>query len=240
MPQDSTGEVLARCPNDCKEALAMANEEVDLMRRIADPVQRNIGITSAYQALGRQMPNNWWVRLAGYVSVQGGCAMKRTLAWDAQTVGRAVVNPEQAYAALGDANLTIFESVYPPNKFMNACGYARLKECVERGEIKVNKKIMDALAQIDAGNLRAGANILADHEQRDVVQPVYERHAATFGDLATAEGLLPGDQTSIPIAYECTRIGLVPIGRLNIADPNDRVTYYGRLMDRMMELEGLR
>ncbi len=239
MPQDSTGEVTARCPSDCREALAMANEEVDLMRRIADPVQRNIGITSAYQALGRQMPNNWWVRLAGYVSVQGGCAMKRTLAWDAQTVGRAVVNPEQAYAALGDANLTIFESVYPPNKFMSRCGYARLKECVERGEIEVDEKIMKGLKEIDAGNLRAGADILADHEQRDVVQPIYERHADTFADLATAEGLMPGDQTSIPIAYECTRSGLVSIGDLNIASSTDRVKYYEQLMNRMIEIEGL-
>jgi hypothetical protein len=239
MPQDSTGEVFARCPNDCKEALAMANEEVDLMRRIADPVQRNIGITSADQALGRQMPNNWWVRLAGYVSVQGGCAMKRTLAWDAQTVGRAILNPEKAMDALGDANLTIFSSVYPPNKFMSVCGYKRLKECVERGEIKVDEKIMAALKEIDAGNLRQGADLMAEHEQKDVVQPVYERHRETFDDLATAEGLMPGDQTSIPIAYQCTRDDLVSIGTLNIANPLDRVKYYARLMNRMKKIEGL-
>lgn len=66
--------------------------------------------------------------------------------------------------ALGDANLTIFESVYPPNKFMQTCGYEKLKECVESG-----------------GN--------------EVIE-----------DIATAR---------------------------------DRVKYYGRLMDRMMTIEGL-
>jgi hypothetical protein len=220
--------------------MKMANAEVDLMRRIPNAVQRNIGITQSYQNLGRQMPNNWWVRLAGYVSVQGGCAMKRTLAWDAQTVGRAVVNPEKAMEALGDANMTIFSSVYPPNKFMSVCGYKRLKECVDRGEVKVDPKIMKALEQINAGNLRAGADLMADHEQVDVVQPVYDRHADTFGNLATAEGLMPGDQTSIPIAYACTRSDLVSIGSLDIANPEDRVRYYRLLMDRMMKLEGLR
>jgi hypothetical protein len=239
MPQDSAGGVVARCPSNCKDALAMANAEVDLMRRIPNAVQRNIGITSAYQSLGRQMPNNWWVRLAGYVSVQGGCAMKRTLAWDAQTLGRVVVNPEKAMDALGDANLTIFSSVYPPNKFMSVCGYNRLKECVDRGEIKVDPKIMAALSEINSGNLRAGADLMAAHEQVDVVQPVYDRHADTFKDLSTAERRMPGDQTSIPIASVCTRSDLVPIGDLDIASPNDRVTYYGRLMDRMMQLEGL-
>ena len=141
--------------------------------------------------------------------------------------------------ALGDANLTIFESVYPPNKFMQTCGYEKLKECVENHEIEVNEDIMTALGEIDAGNLRTGADLLAKHEQVDVVQPVYERHKETFEDLATAESLVPGDQTSIPVSYDCTRHDLVPLGELDIAKARDRVKYYGRLMDRMMTIEGL-
>ena len=141
--------------------------------------------------------------------------------------------------ALGDANLTIFESVYPPNKFMQTCGYEKLKECVENREIEVNEDIMTALGEIDAGNLRTGADLLAKHEQVDVVQPVYERHKETFEDLATAESWVPGDQTSIPVSYDCTRHDLVPLGDLDIAKPRDRVKYYGRLMDRMMTIEGL-
>lgn len=239
MPQDAGGEVYARCPNDCAEAMAMANAEVDQMRRIANPIQRNVGITRSYQNLGAAMPSNWWVRLAGYVSVQGGCAMRRTQAWDAQTIGRAVVNPENALAALGDANMTIFESVYPPNKFMHECGYERLKECVDRGEIQVDEDIMRGLEQINQGNLLAGADILAEHEQVEVVQQVYDRHAGVFRDLGRAESLMPGDQTSIPIADHCTRDNLVSLGDLDIANPQHRVTYYHRLMARLRALEGL-
>lgn len=239
MPQDAAGEVYSRCPNNCAEAMAMANSEVNLMRRISNPIQRNIGITRSYQELGEAMPDNWWVRLAGYVSVQGGCAMRRTQDWDAQTIGRAVVNPERALAALGDANITIFESVFPPNKFMHECGYARLKECVESGEIEVDEDIMRGLEQIDQGNLQAGSDILAEHEQVEVVQQVYDRHAEVFNDLGTAEAIMPGDQTSIPIADHCTRDDLVSLGDLDIANPQDRVTYYGRLIKRLKELEGL-
>ena len=239
MPQDAAGGVSKSCPSTCAEAMAMANAEVDQMRRVSNPIQRNIGITQSYQQLGKAMPDNWWVRLAGYVSVQGGCAMKRTQAWDAQTIGRAVVNPEDALAALGDANMTIFESVYPPNKFMHECGYERLKECVEKGEIDVDPEIMSSLEKINSGDLRGGADGLAEHEQVDVVQSVYDRHKGTFEDLATAESIMPGDQTSIPVSYQCTRDNLVSLGNLDISNPQHRVTYYGRLMDRMMQIEGL-
>lgn len=239
MPQDAAGSVSATCPGTCEEAMAQANAEVDLMRRVSNPIQRNIGITRSYQQLGQAMPDNWWVRLAGYVSVQGGCAMRRTQAWDAQTIGRAVVNPEDALAALGDANMTIFESVYPPNKFMHQCGYERLRECVENGEVDVDPEIMAALEKINAGDLQGGADALAAHEQEDVVQAVYEQHSDVFDDLETAENIMPGDQTSIPIAYECTRDNLVSLGDLDIANPQHRVIYYGRLMDRMKQIEGL-
>ncbi|MBM7066541.1 hypothetical protein [Actibacterium sp. 188UL27-1] len=227
------------CPNNCAEAMAMANQEVDLVRRIDDPIQRNVGITEAYRDLGEAMPNNWWVRLAGYVSTQGGCAMRRTQQWDAQSIGRLIVNPEQAMEALKDANISIFSSVYPPNKFMHECGFERLKECVDAGEIEVDETLMAGLEKLNNGDLQGAADLLAQHEQVEVVQPVYDRHAETFDDLGNAEAMMPGDQTSIPIAYECTRDNLVPLGDLDIEDPFDRVSYYHRLMDRMKQIEGL-
>ena len=230
---------IQKCPENCTAALAQARSELDNIARMDGAIERNGAITSAYQSLGRDQPNNWWIRLAGYVSVQGGCAMQRTQAWDAQTFGRMLVDPEDALNALGDANMTIFESIYPANKFMSDCGYERLRECVDSGEIEVNENIMNGLERINQGSLRDGADIIALHEQRDVVQPVYERHAHTFEDLRSAENWVPGDQTSIPVAYECTRDNLVPLGDLDIRDPFDRVDYYGLLMNRMMEIEGL-
>jgi hypothetical protein len=233
------------CPTDCKEAMRMANREVDAAKRIADPVKRNVAITQAYRSLGRAAPNNWWVRLAGYVSTQGGCAMKKFYAsetWTgvgAQTLGRAVVNPEDALDTLKDANTTIFESVYPPNKFMQTCGYKKLKECVDKGEIQVNPKLMQALGKMDAGDYQGAADMIAQHEQVDVVQPVYERHKDTFDDMMTADSWIPGDQTSIPVSYSCDGGTQVPLGSLKLQDPQDRVKYYKKLMDEMKRIEGL-
>lgn len=51
--------------------------------------------------------------------------------------------------------------------------------------------------------------------------------------------VLPKDQTSIPIAYECTRDDLVTLGDLEIQNPIHRVQYYGKLMEKMREIEDL-
>jgi hypothetical protein len=234
------------CPTDCKQAMALANREVDAAKRIADPVKRNAAITRAYRDLGAAAPNNHWVRLAGYVSTQGGCAMKKFYAsetWTgvaAQTLGRAVVNPSDALDTLKDANTTIFSSVYPPNKFMQTCGYRKLKECVDKGEIAVDPKLMAAFAKMDAGQYQTAADMIAEHEQVDVVQPVYERHRDTFDDMMTAEGMLPGDQTSIPVSYSCDSGTQVSLGDLQLQNPTDRVKYYKKLMDEMKRIEGIR
>lgn len=237
----------ATCPTDCKQAMALANREVDAAKRIADPVARNAAITQAYRSLGNAAPNNRWVRLAGYVSTQGGCAMKKfypsyspMMGSAAQTLGRAVVNPEDALDTLKDANTTIFASVYPPNKFMQTCGYRKLKECVDKGEVSVDPKLMEAFAKMDAGQYQAAADMIAEHEQVDVVQSVYERHKDTFDDMMTAESILPGDQTSIPVSYSCDSGTQVPLGDLKLQSPADRVKYYKKLMDEMKRIEGIR
>ncbi|MFM2390029.1 MAG: hypothetical protein RLZZ437_1584 [Pseudomonadota bacterium] len=234
------------CPTDCKEAMALANREVDAAKRIADPVKRNAAITKSYRDLAKAAPNNHWVRLAGYVSTQGGCAMKKFYAsetWTgvaAQSVGRAIVNPEDALDTLKDANTTIFASVYPPNKFMQTCGYRKLKECVDKGEVSVDPKLMAAFAKMDAGQYQTAADMIAQHEQVDVVQPVYERHKDTFDDMMTAEAIMPGDQTSIPVSYSCDGGKQVSLGDLELQSPTDRVKYYKKLMDEMKRIEGIR
>ena len=244
MPQDELSttrapdDPLQRCPSNCAEALALAQEEVNRIARIDDPLERNAAITRAYRSLGEAAPRNRWVRLAGYVSSQAGCAMERTQAWDAQTVGRVILDPEDAMDALQDGNMTIFESVYPPNKFMQNCGFERLQECVASGEIDVPEELMEGLELVHRGELRRGADAIAEYEQNEVVQPVYQRHERAFGQMARAESWVPGDQTSIPVAYECTRDDLVDLGDLDISNSRHRVRYYHLLMDRMMRMGG--
>ena len=180
--------------------------------------------------------------------------MRQTQGPLAQTVGRAAVDPEDALAALKDANITIFSSVYPPNKFMQKYGYKRLEQCVSKKEIEVDKDFLKALKMMDDGKLGKAADAIAYHEQVKVVQPVYDRHKEVFDDIVRADdwyqwfknkvegniGTDTGwnnDLLSIPVSHDCARENVVELGELDIRKPPDRVKYYKRLMKRMREVE---
>ena len=248
MPQDvapplsttsSTASAAGSCPDTCEEAAAQVLDEVNQIKRIDDPIDRNVAITQAYEQLAADMPENDWVRLASYVSVQGGCAMKEAGSFLAKAAPNFYISSPKMLAALKDANTTIFESIYPANRFVANCGLAKLKECMAEGAITVPDEVLTALEEMEAGNLREAADIIAQYEQEQVVQPVYERHQTAFEDMAQGDGWMPGDQTSIPIAKTCTRDDLVPLGERSITNPLDRVDYYGDLIDKMYEIEGI-
>ena len=235
--QDVTDPV-ARCPSNCDEAMNLVMEDVNRITRVPDPLERNAAITQAYRNLGERSPFNYWIRLAGYVSTQGGCAMQQTQRFAAEIL----INKENALEALMDANTTIFSSVYPPNEFMQRCGFEKLKECNDGGafEPEIDEDLMADLEALHNGNWRRAADLIAVYEQMEVVQPVYERHSRVFNQMENADNWVPGDQTSIPVSYECTRDNLVSLGNLEIQNPEDRVQYYHLLMDRTMQIEGLR
>ncbi|SEO33029.1 hypothetical protein SAMN04489859_10706 [Paracoccus alcaliphilus] len=228
---------VAGCECSCDRGWQDVQDEVNQALRSDDPLERNRQITAAYDGLAEADPRNIWVRLASYVSVQGGCAMQRTQAWDAQTLGRMVVNPSEAMDALQDANRTIFSNIYPVARFAQKCGAKQLRRCVESGAFEADPSLLDAMDMLEKGELRTASDLIAEHEQVDIVQPVYERHADTFRDLMRAEALIPFDQTSIPIAKHCTRDNLVSIDGLDVRDPRDRVQYYRRLVNRMLQQE---
>lgn len=181
------GDPVAGCECSCDKGWADVQDEVNQALRSPDPLERNRQITAAYDRLAQADRRNIWVRLASYVSVQGGCAMQRTQAWDAQSIGRIVVNPEDALDALQDANRTIFSSIYPVVRFAQKCGAEQLRNCVESGAFEANPALLDAMDKVEQGQLREASDIIAQYEQVDVVQKVYERHAGTFDDLMTAE-----------------------------------------------------
>lgn len=228
---------VAGCQCSCDRGRQDVQDEVNRALRSDDPLESNRQITAAYGRLAEADPRNIWVRRASYVSVQGGCAMQRTQAWDAQTVGRLVVNPGKAMDALQDANRTIFFSICPVVRLAQKCGAAQLRRCAESGAIEAHPDLLTAMDLLDQGDLQRASDLIAYHEQVRIVQPVYERHADTFADLMRAEALIPGDQTSIPIARHCTRDNLVGIDGLDITIPEDRVQYYGRLVNRMLQQE---
>jgi len=231
------------CPSDCKEAMNQVMEDVNRIARTRGATERNAAITQAYRQLGQAQRQNHWIRLAGYVSTQGGCVMKMmergTIGVSftplAPLFGEDLVNAQKA---LVDANTTIFTSVYPPNKFAHDCGFEKLKQCVASGEIEVSPQIMEALEKMDKGDLRGAADTMAYHEQVNVVQPVYERNRGAFEFMNRWENRIPGDQTSIPVSHTCSG-DPVSIKGLDIQNPQDRVQYYRRLMTRMRQIEGM-
>lgn len=232
---------VAGCECSCGRGWQDIQDEVNQALASDDPLERNRRITAAYEDLARDDPRNLWVRLATYVSVQGGCAMGRVQKWySAYPPGSVIINQPAALEALAAANSTIFSSIYPVVRFAQKCGAAQLRRCVDSGAIKVDPRLLDAMDEIEAGDPREAANQIAAYEQIDVVQQVYEDHAAGFNGLQRGEAVLPWDQTSIPISKTCTRASdeLVYIEELDITNPRARVTYYGRLMDRMLSQGG--
>ena len=225
------------CPCSCDRGWDEVQDEVNQALRSPDPFVRNQKITEAYDRLAAADPRNLWVRLASYVSVQGGCAMRMSQEWPATSNGARIffVTPEAALDALQDANRTIFSSIYPAVRFAQKCGVEQLKKCVGSGAVQVNDNLLGALDQLEKANSRVASDMIARHEQVEVVQPVYERHADALNGMMNADSVaFWKDYTSIPIAKTCTRDGLVSIEGLDIRKPQDRVRYYRRLINRML------
>lgn len=168
--------------------------------------------------------------------------MQQTQDWPAKVADHVPFvgfDSENALEALGDANLTIFSSIYPPNRMVANCGYEKFKQCVESGEIEFDEGIIEAMGKMENGDLTGAADDIAMHEQRDVVQPVYDRWADTFAGMSRADGVdVFNDRTSIPIAKTCTRDNLVTFEG-DISQWPDRVNYYRKLIDRMHQVEGI-
>lgn len=265
MPQDlsttsSTASSVGTCPDTCEEAAAQVQDEVNRIKRqgpgIADmdmeagsyreipaEVMRNGLITQAYTDLAEAAPDNHWVRLASYVSVQGGCAIRKAVAADKWTPDMILTGSSDVannmVTALGEANVAIFESIYPPMRMAATCGIDRVLECAQEGELELNDNLKTALQQMRDGNLRGAADTIAVYEQREIVQPTYDKWPNTFKAAEITDTLnVAQDMTSIPVARTCTRDNLVPLGDRSISDPLDRVSYYGDLLERMYEIEG--
>ncbi|KIC48004.1 hypothetical protein RA29_17505 [Tateyamaria sp. ANG-S1] len=239
MVQDEVNRIKRQGPG-----MADMDMESRTYREIPAEVIRNGYITQAYTDLAADMPENHWVRLASYVSVQGGCAIRQAASADDMIPDRIFGGADTGanmLTALGEANVAIFESIYPPMRMAANCGIERVLECADEGAIQLEQDLRTALEQMQDGDLRGAADTIARYEQMEVVQPVYERWPGTFQAAGVVDGLnVFQDMTSIPVAKTCTRENLVPLGDRSIASPTDRVDYYRDLMDRMYEIEGIR
>lgn len=241
--QRSPDKIVECCPEDCKGNWSRIDGEIQRIEKIKDPRERNKAITGKYKEIAEMNPENRWARLASYVSAQAGCGMERTDDADAQTLGRVFVNPEDAKKALADGNITIFKSVARPFLYVNTYGYDSLDHCLESApQPPIPNELVKAMRIMQEGELRRAADMIAEHEQVDVVEKVYERHQETFADIDSFDTSrwdffdTTRDRQSIPLSHDCTNEDRVPLdGPLSV--PKNRVKYYHKLMNELEAME---
>lgn len=237
---------------DCKKKIEEIEKEKNRIASIDDPIERNKAITNAYGKLAAEDPQNRWIKLASVVSAQGGCAMKLTRSLDPDV--RTGIDPNydfmnptgldpwyNMYHALGDANKAIFSDIYPLAAYRARHGYEDMKRCYAATGKTIPPKITAAFNKLEEGDLKEASDRIADFEQRDVVQPVYEEYSGTFGLMkfgSVVQKPFTGTNLyDIPVSTTCGDPNVVRF-RGSISNPNDRVNYYNSLMERLSAQQG--
>ncbi len=207
-------------------------------------VKRNERITEAYQKIAKDNPENRWAKLASYASAQVGCGIQKTRGGEAQVFGIFPpyrIDPDEAEAALSDGNKTIFSSIGPVFMFIDKYGYEQFHKCAGEKKKGVPKEIMKAVGLMEAGKLKKASGIIAEYEQFEVVQPVYEKYADVFAKIDWADTHEPEldldwtdrDEQSMALEYECETGEKIPLGDRELKNKYDRVKYYEQLMKEL-------
>lgn len=195
----NVSETCATCiAADCKKKI---EKETKRITDIKDPIERNKAITAAYGKLATQDPSNRWIKLASVVSAQGGCAMRLTRSLDPDVITGIdpkydFMNPTgldpwyNMYQALGDANKAIFGDIYPMAAYRARHGFEDMKKCYAATGKDIPPKIKSAFDELEKDNLKSASDWIADFEQRDVVQPVYEDYSGTFSMMEGTSAML--------------------------------------------------
>lgn len=242
------------CPEalDCKKAWDEIEKETDVITSNGgdtDPIERNRHISAAYAKLYQKNPRLKWAGLASIVSRQAGCAMKDAGGRRSQLVGGG--DAKVAYEALAKANKTIFEDIYPAMSFYDRYGLRGMEKCGDTPGHQVPDELKEAIKKIDEGKVRAGADMIANYEQKNVVQkkvyadPKVKKTFERNQDAANSWYSYPASwfgarKPEIALSAECGQGTPVPfVGDIN--DPADRVKYYNSLMkefDKLSETTG--
>ena len=142
--------------------------------------------------------------------------------------------------ALAEANKEIFADIYSVIRFAEQHRSARLRECSNAGQQAVPEQLLEAVEKIEEGTpegRKAGADLIADYEQRTVVQDkVYanEKYKEAFADNEYWSDWWIGRQfgaqkPALPLSSECGKDKPIPLDG-SILNADDRVKYYQKLI----------
>jgi Protein of unknown function (DUF2515) len=228
------------CPlPSCEELWRSIDEEVRPILNMSDPMDRNRQISAAYASMHQRKADYEWIGLAAIVSCQAGCAMQEAKEESEDWIGGE--DAQAAYEGLAEANKQIFVDIYPVMRFAELHGGMRLRECSQAGGQSVPEQLLKAVERIEEGTPEGrqwGANLIADYEQRTVVQEkVYsnERYKEAFKDNEYWSDWWIGRQfgakkPALPLSSECGKDEPIPLDG-SILNADDRVKYYEKLMN---------
>lgn len=236
------------CPApSCEDLWKAIDKEVQPIRNIDNPIRRNSKISAAYANFYQRKPEYEWIGLAAIVSRQAGCAMNEAKAKVDSDDWFGKDDAQAAFEGLGEANKLIFSNIYPVIRFAELNGGKRLKECKESGGRHIPPQLIDAVEQIEKGTpegRKAGADLIAEVEQRTVVQDqVYSNKrfkdafeanerwsSGVLGLIGRRQG---AKQPGLPLSSECGKDPPLMLEG-SILNADDRVKFYNKLMNEFM------
>lgn len=235
---------------DCKKKIEEIEKQTKRISDIKDPVERNKAITAAYKKLAGENLKNRWIKLASIVSAQVGCSLNDAKSWKDGLQYGADGGPafgyeaaSNMYDALGEGNKSIFESIYPMAVYQARYGYEDMKKCYAALGKQIPKRVNDAFESLEKGRLKDAADALGNYEQREIVQPLYEKYSGTFSVVEAGNSVyknLPWNNGKniydIPVSYNCGAPNPVSLNS-PISNPDNRVDYYQSLMQRLTDIE---
>lgn len=99
------------------------------------------------------------------------------------------------------------------------------------GKISSPKDLIDAIKYFDEGNPNGAIEQIANFEQKNVAQPIYDNNPEAFAfmhDVAKDAAYVKMDLESIPLSTCCNAGGRIPFNN-NPANPKDLSNYMDRI-----------
>lgn len=234
-----TRALVVTCPANCAQAWQEVDEETRQIAASSNPNERNRKISAAYAAMNLRRPDMEWIGLAAIVSRQAGCAMDHADQAMKSPIPLVSGPATVAKDALGQTNKLTFTDIYPVMRFYEKHGSDSLERCKDErpsGQ-PLPPALLKATKAIDAGDLKTASDLIANFEQKDIVQSriynqkrfkeVFEQNefwADTM--LGRYFGAKPAE---IAMSSRCNGGGEIPL-KGSIGNADDRVSCYETLM----------
>lgn len=141
------------------------NEITNNIANIDNPLERNKKITEAYNGIYESNHKLLWTKVAYYASMQVGDVISHAN-------GVPVIG-EYGATILGEGNKAVFQDIYPMLYYYEKYGLDELRSSLPAPDTS-QQMILNALEEINKGDIDKGTDLMLEHEQRDILQRMYD------------------------------------------------------------------